>query len=81
MVLQGSLVIMGGRSCNTNLISKEVWCYSNATDEWEHIADLMYGRTACMAVALDYSTVLVIGGAVSHHQQPDWFSASTELYH
>ena len=35
-----------------------------------------------MAVALDYSTVLVIGGTVSYdQQQTDWFSATTELIH
>ena len=78
VLLKGSLVIMGGRSYNTNKISTEVLCYSNATDEWQHIGDLMYSRTACMAVALDYSTVLVIGGTVLHDQKPEWFSASTE---
>ena len=79
VLLKGSLVI-GGHSCDANQlsISTTVLCYSNATDEWEHIGDLLYGRTACKAVALDYSTVLVIGGAVSHYQQTNWFSASTE---
>ena len=83
VLLKGSLVIMGGRSHDADQlsISTRVSRYSNATDEWQHIGDLMYSRTACMAVALDFSTVLVIGGAVSHHQQRDWFSASTELYH
>ena len=78
VLLQGSLVIIGGRSYDTNQILKKVLRYSNATDEWQHIGDLMYSRTACMAVALDYSTVLVIGGTVLHNQQPEWFSASTE---
>ena len=77
---KGSLVIVGGRSHGADQldISTRVLCYSNATDEWEHIGDLLYGRTACIAVALDYSTVLVIIGAVLH-RQTDWFSASTEL--
>ena len=78
VLLQGSLVTTGGRSYDTNQISKKVLRYSNATDEWQHIGDLMYCRTACMAVALDYSTVLVIGGTVLHNQQPEWFSVSTE---
>ena len=80
VLLKGSLVIVGGRSHGANQldISTRVLRYSNATDEWEHIGDLMYGRTACTAVALDYSTVLVIGGAVLH-RQTDWFSAGTEL--
>ena len=77
-LLKGSLVIVGGRSYDTNKISTGVLRYSNATDEWQHIGDLMYSRTACMAVALDYSTVLVIGGTVLHDQKPEWFSASTE---
>ena len=78
VLLKGSLVIVGGRSYDTNKISTGVLRYSNATDEWQHIGDLMYSRTACMAVALDYSTVLVIGGTVLHHQKPEWFSVSTE---
>ena len=83
VLLKGSLVITGGRSYDANQlsISSRVLRYSNTTDEWQHIGDLMYSRTACTAVALDYSTVLVIGGAVLHNQQTDWFSASTELYH
>ena len=78
VLLKGLLVIVGGRSYDTNKISTEVLRYSNATDEWQHIGDLMYSRTACMTVALDYSTALVIGGTVLHDQKPEWFSASTE---
>ena len=78
VLLKGLLVIVGGRSYDTNKISTEILRYSNATDEWQHIGDLIYSRTACMAVALDYSTALVIGGTVLHDQKPEWFSASTE---
>ena len=82
VLLQGSLVIIGGRSYDTKTVSEKVLRYSNATDKWQHIGDLKYSRTACTAVALNYSTVLVIGGAVGavlHDQQFDWFSSSTEL--
>ena len=79
VLLRGSLVLMGGRSYETNRISSRILRYSNATDEWQHIGDLLFGRTACMAVALDYNTVLVTGGTVLHNQQPNWFSASTEI--
>ena len=82
VLLQESLVIIGGRSYDTKKFSTKVLRYSNATDEWQHIGDLMYSRTACTAIALGYSTVLVIGGAVGpvlHDQKPDWFSASTEF--
>ena len=78
-------VIMGGRSHGTNglsiLSTVLQLSYSNATDECQHIGDLVYSRTACMAVALDYSTVLVIGGTVYYGEQIDWFkfSASSEL--
>ena len=77
--------IMRGRSHGANGLSilSRVLNYSNTTDEWQHIGDLMYSRTACMTVALDYSTVLVIGEAVYYGEQLqiDWFSASTELVH
>ena len=79
VLLQGSLVVMGGRSYATMQISNKVFCYSNATDEWQHIGDLMYNRTGCLAIALNYSTVLVIGGTVLNNQRPEWFSASTEI--
>ena len=78
VLLKGSLVIMGGHSYHTYEFTTEVLRYSTATDEWQCIGDLMYSRTECMAVALNYSTVLVIGGTVSHDQKKDWFSASTE---
>ena len=84
MFLKGSLVIMGGCSHGTNglSISSRVLRYSSPTDEWQHIGDLMYSCTACTAVALDYSTALIIGGIVLYdQQQTDWFSASTELVH
>ena len=84
VLLKGSLVIMGGRSHDTNglSVSSRVLRYSSPTDEWQHIGDLMYSRTGCTAVALDYSNALVIGGIVLYdQQQTDWFSASTELVH
>ena len=80
VLLRGSLVLIGGRSYETNRISSRILRYSNANDEWQPIGDLLFGRTACMAVALDYNTVLVTGGTVLHaNQQPEWFSASTEI--
>ena len=77
--LRGSLVIIGGRSHDVNKISSAIFRYSNIVDEWERVGDLLYGRTACMAVALDYDSVLVTGGTVLHDQQPDWYSANTEI--
>ena len=43
-------VIMRGRSHGTNGLSilLRVLNYSTATDEWQHIGDLMYSRTACI---------------------------------
>ena len=78
-LLRGSLVLIGGRKYETNKISSKILRYSNADKEWQHIGDLLFGRTACMAVALDYNSVLVIGGTVLHDQQPQWFSNSTEI--
>ena len=79
VLLKGLPVIMGGRSHDRNEITKRVLYYSNADKEWKQIGNLMYSRTGCAAVALDYNTALVIGGTVLHDQQTDWFSASTEL--
>ena len=78
-LLRGSLVLIGGRKHETNKISSKILRYSNADKEWQHIGDLLFGRTACMAVALDYNSVLVIGGTVLHDQQPQWFSSSSEI--
>ena len=79
VLLRGSLVLIGGRNHETKMISSSILRYSNG--EWQHIGDLLFGRTACMAVSLNKNTVLVTGGnvRVSHDQQPDWFSASTEI--
>ena len=79
VLLRGSLVIMGGRSYETNKISSRILRHSIADDEWHHIGDLLYVRTACMAIPMDHSSVLVTGGTVLHGQQPEWFSASTEI--
>ena len=78
VLLKGSLIIIGGRRYSTNKITERVFRYSHATNEWQKIGDLRYNRTACIAVALDYCTVLVIGGTVLYDQKPEWFSASTE---
>ena len=80
VLLRGSLVLIGGRSYETNKISSRILRYSNANGEWQHIGDLLFGCTACMTVALDNNTLLVTGGTVLYaNQQPDWFSASTEI--
>jgi len=80
VLLAGSLVIIGGRIYETNQISSRILRYSHANNEWQHIGDLLFGRTACMATSLDDNTVLVTGGTVLlYGEQREWFSASTEI--
>ena len=78
VLFRGSLVIMGGRSYETNRVSSKILSYSSQ-DGWQHIGDLMAGRTACVAIALDYNTIFVVAGTVTRAGPPEWYSASTEI--